>query len=78
MESLKRSMRYQFMETKNFLMKFIATLIFLNILFYILNAISSIHIGFSLGSSGESSPLSVTGSNLLIIVIVKTLIINLI
>lgn len=70
MESLKRSMRYQVMETKNFLMKFIATLIFLNIFFYILNAISSIHIGFSLGSSGESSPLSVTGSNLLIIAIV--------
>lgn len=69
MEDLKRSIRYQFMESKDFLLKFWAIVLVVDVLFYILNKISSIHIGFSLGTSSASSPLSVVGSNILMILI---------
>lgn len=69
MENLKRSIKYQWMESKGFILKFWAIVFIVDIFFYVLNKISTIHIGFSLGVSGESSPLSVVGSNILIILI---------
>nr|WP_300002412.1 FtsX-like permease family protein [Tissierella sp.] len=83
MESLKRSLKYQFRETKGFLLGFWGTVILVDILFYILNSLSSnrfidfssnggsinFSIGFSLGNTGSSDPLSVVGVNFLIIAI---------
>lgn len=75
MDSLKRAIRFQFMETKEFTIGFWATVILVDILFYILNYISIINgsvditIGFSLGSSQLNNLVSVMGINLMIVAI---------
>lgn len=75
METLKRSLKYQFIETKNFILGFWLTVIFVDIFFYILNNLNSVNssvdfdIGFSLGTSEATSALSVVGVNLMIIFI---------
>ncbi|MGO1470551.1 MAG: hypothetical protein ACTHW2_11060 [Tissierella sp.] len=84
MDSFKRSLRYQFMETKKFIMKFWIIVILVDIFFYILNNLATgnfigfdlgdgsaeFNIGFSLGgSTATSNPVSVAGVNLMIIVI---------
>lgn len=76
MESLKRSLKYQWMESKTFILKFWMTVILINILFYILNVLPTMNnsigltIGFSLGSTETSSPMSLVGVNFLIIFVV--------
>lgn len=72
MESLKRSIRYQFMESKSFILGLWGTTLIVNIFFYILNNLDSINfnIGLSMGTSAEGiTPISVTGINLMIILI---------
>lgn len=71
MEGLKKSMRYQFMESKKFLLGFWSVILIVNIGFYILNNIirNNVTIGFSTGSSGGIMPLSVAGINLMAILI---------
>lgn len=71
MENFKRNMKYQFMETKKFLLGFFITIIIIDLVFYILNARYSenINIGFSLGELGVNSALSVVGINIMAILI---------
>lgn len=75
MDSLKRAIRFQFIETKEFTLGFWATVILVDILFYILNYVSIINgsvditIGFSLGSSQLNNLVSVMGINLMIVAI---------
>lgn len=83
MESLKRALKYQFRETRGFLMGFWGTVIIVDILFYILNSLSSSNfinfnsnggsinfsIGLSVGDIGGNDALSVVGINLMIIAI---------
>lgn len=71
MESLKRSIRYQFTESKRFILGFWCTTLIVNIFFYILNSSQylDISIGFSLGSSEGSAPISIAGINIMIILI---------
>lgn len=71
MEGFKRSMKYQFMESKAFVLKFWATVLGLNILFYILMNIGadSIRIGVSKYVTETELLVSVVGVNLLIIAI---------
>lgn len=71
MESLKRSIKYQLMESKNFILGFWTTTLIVNIFFYILNNLDIIDfsIGFSLGSSQGNSGISIAGINLMIILI---------
>lgn len=69
MESLKRSIRYQLMESKSFVLKFWFTIIILNIIFYIVSYTGgdAITIGISIDGSLEAR--SIVGVNLLIILI---------
>lgn len=71
MESLKRSIRYQLVETKKFLLGFWGTILLVNIAFYIINDIVSnnINIGLSIGTSEGIPPISVVGVNLMAILI---------
>lgn len=79
MESLKRSLKYQFIESKKFIIGFWSTVILVDIFFYILNSlgpgnfinfnVDNSSIGFSLGNSEFGNPISVVGVNLIIIVI---------
>lgn len=71
MDSLKRSIRYQFMESKKFILGFWSTVLIVDIFFYLLNNMESLNIGigFRLGSSQGSSPMSIVGINLMIILI---------
>ena len=71
MESLKRSVKYQLMESKSFILGFWTTTLIVNIFFYILNNLDIIDfsIGFSLGSSQGNSAISIAGINLMIILI---------
>lgn len=70
MESLKRSIRYQFIESKKFILGLWGTTLIVNIFFYILNNMSSTNsrIGFSIGLEGNYS-ISVAGINLMILFI---------
>lgn len=72
MESLKRSIRYQLMESKKLLLGFWITIILVDIAFYIINYMlpHNIRIGFSIWTSVDSAPLtSVVGINLMGILI---------
>lgn len=72
MENLKRSIRYQLAESKDFLFGFWATVLILNILFYIFSYIggTAVNIGISVQiSSGFDTLVSVAGANLMIILI---------
>lgn len=71
MESLKRSIRYQLMESKSFILGFWTTTLIINIFFYVLNNLEVVNfsIGFSLGSSQVTPGVSVAGINLMIIFI---------
>jgi hypothetical protein len=70
MESLKRSIKYQFMESKSFILGFWSTVLIINVFFYVLNNMSSIdfRIGFSLGAEVNGA-ISVAGINIMIILI---------
>lgn len=67
MASLKRAIRYQMIEAKNFLLGFWGTMVVVNILFYILNNSLSHRssVGFSLGVSEGPTLISVAGINLM-------------
>lgn len=72
MESLKKGMRYQLMESKKFLVGFWSVMLIVNIFFYILNNIGSLNsrIGLSIGiSGGVNNSISVVGANLMAILI---------
>ena len=71
MESLKRSIKYQLMESKSFILGFWITTLIINIFFYVLNNMKSVHfgIGFSLGFTEESAAISIAGINLMIVLI---------
>lgn len=70
MEALKRSIRFQFIEAKNFLLGFWITMILGNILFYFLNGskFANFEVGFTLANSQENF-ISVAGVNFVAIVI---------
>lgn len=70
MESLKRSIKYQLMESKSFILGLWSTVLLVNIFFYFLNNMNSIdfRIGFSLGLEGNHA-ISVAGINIMIILI---------
>ena len=70
MESLKRSIKYQFMESKSFILGFWSTVLIINVFFYVLNNVSSIdfRIGFSLGAEVNGA-ISIAGINIMIILI---------
>ena len=71
MENIKRAIKYQFIESKKFILEFWITVILVDIFFYILNKLSSVNttIGLSIESSETSTPVSVAGVNLMIIFI---------
>lgn len=73
MENLKKSksIRYQLMESKGFLLGFWGVLILVDIAFYIMNNFSSHHtsIGFSVGMGEGPNAISVVGVNLMVILI---------
>ncbi|OLS03151.1 hypothetical protein [Tissierella creatinophila] len=73
MEAIKKSIKYQFIESKKFILGFWSTVIVVDIFFYILNDLSSVNnsinfnIGFSLGNTEGIDSLSIVGVNLMII-----------
>lgn len=71
MEGLKKSIRYQFIETKKFLLGFWIVIILVNIGFYILNSTLTdrVNIGFSIGMTEGISAISIAGINLMGILI---------
>lgn len=71
MESLKRSIRYQLMESKKFLLGFWITVILVDIAFYIINNLvpNNVSIGLSIGISEGINSISVVGINLMAILI---------
>lgn len=71
MESLKRSLKYQWLESKSFILRFWIVLIIVDISFYFLNTLGSNDgiVGFSLGNSELSNAFSVVGVNFMIIII---------
>lgn len=69
MESLKRSIRYQLMESKSFILKFWITVLILNIFFYIISYKGGDAISIGLYVGGFAGPGSIVGANLLIILI---------
>lgn len=71
MESLKRSIRFQFAESKKFIINFWIVIIIVDIAFYLMNNLSSLNtsIGFSIGLSEGINSISVTGVNLMAILI---------
>lgn len=71
MESLKRSIKYQFSESKKFILTFWIIIILVDIFFIILNYLGplSFSIGFSLGTRNGVTAISIVGSNLMAILI---------
>lgn len=71
MESLKRSMKYQFMESEAFIMKFWGIVLAVDVVFYFLSYIggNSVSIGISVNSLGPGERVSLLGINLFIILI---------
>lgn len=71
MERFKRSMKYQLMESKSFILSFWITIFILNIFFIVLNSmkIFDINIGFSIGIEGNTNTISIAGINIMIILI---------
>jgi len=71
MENLKKSIRFQFLESKKFILSLWLITILVDIVFYLLNS-NYLHseIGMSIGvGSGSFSNLSVVGSNFMIILV---------
>ena len=71
MDGFKRSIKFQLMESKSFILGFWTTVIILNIFFLILNTMNSIdfNIGLTLGFEDNIKGVSIAGINLMIILI---------
>lgn len=71
MESLKRSIKYQFIESKKFLLGFWIIILLVDIGIYMMNSLMSdnVNIGMSIGTSEGVTAISVAGINLMAILI---------